>query len=244
MCRRGKMIYTWTRDGLKMLCSCGMSHQRLGVGCWTGSVAAFMSQPVCWQLLLIHIPAFTVQVFLFSLEEAPRSHPQRLLLNKAVGADGCEMCVCVCMCGLHVAARLCGWLDLGNSGDDGARCSESAAMHHSLTGREQSPVTCTQCNQQLLVSTEQQGEGAPDKPLYSYFHLINHRDMLRETCYVLLFKKFSPCFSFLISRVCFLWFSRLSTKSQKKRNYEETQETAALSRKPVGTASDIRWVSR
>lgn len=42
--------------------------------------------------------------------------------------------------------------------------SESERMHHSLTGREQSPVRSTQYNQQLLVSTEQMGEGSADKP--------------------------------------------------------------------------------
>lgn len=54
---------------------------------------------------------------------------------------------------LHVCVG--GWIFDNNNDDDRARCIESGVMHHSLTGREQSPVTCTQCNQQLLVSTEQ-----------------------------------------------------------------------------------------
>lgn len=60
-----------------------------------------------------------------------------------------SMLLCVCVGG---------WIS-GNKDDDDdddrARCIESGAMHHSLTGREQSPVTCTRGNQQLLVSTEQ-----------------------------------------------------------------------------------------
>lgn len=60
-------------------------------------------------------------------------------------------------CGFHVPARLCGWIDGGKDDDDGATYSESERMHHSLTGREQSPAKSTQYNQELLVSTEQWG---------------------------------------------------------------------------------------
>lgn len=54
--------------------------------------------------------------------------------------------------------RLCRRMDTGGCNDDDrARYSESERMHHSLTGREQSPVRGTQSNQQLLVMTEQWG---------------------------------------------------------------------------------------
>lgn len=54
--------------------------------------------------------------------------------------------------------RVCvsGGVDGGGNDNDGARYSEYEGMHHSLTGRVQSPVRGTQCSQ-LLVSTEQGG---------------------------------------------------------------------------------------
>ncbi len=72
-------------------------------------------------------------------------------------------CVCVFLskkCGFHVTVLLCGWMDGGGGGNDNDRAteySESERIHHSLTGREQSPVRGPQYNQQFLVSTEPWG---------------------------------------------------------------------------------------
>lgn len=157
-------IYTWTQDSTEytmLVWNVTPAFQRPALNsihlCFS---VATRSGRVHWHAFLLLLCKF------FFFGKTSWSHPQRLFLNKIVGGDGCEMCVFL-KYGFHVTLRLCGQADDVGKCDDGARYSESGWMHHSLTGREQSPVRITQNNQQLFVGTEQ-CERLADKPWLSH----------------------------------------------------------------------------
>lgn len=154
-------IYTWTQDSTEytmLVWNVTPAFQRPALNsihlCFsvaTRSLAGFTDTHSCF---------YCASFFFFG--KTSRSHPQRLFLNKIVGGDGCEMCVFL-KYDFHVTLRLCGQADGVGKCDDGARYSESGWVHHSLTGREQSPVRITQNNQRFFVGTEQ-CERLADKP--------------------------------------------------------------------------------
>lgn len=71
------------------------------------------------------------------------------------------------------------------------RYSESERMHHSLTGREQSPVRSTQYNQQLSVSAEQWGR---DQQISLDTQFYYHRHIQEEKFLFGFSFHFAPCY--------------------------------------------------
>lgn len=110
-----------------------------------------------------------------------------------------------------------------------ARCSESEKTHHSLTGKEQSPVRAPPHHQQLFVHTEQCGRDR-------LIRVDTRRNKEKEKFFTQF--RCETCNDFL-----FVGHSNEHCRG-RNRNNEKTQEGTTLINKQAPIASDIRWVSR